>query len=73
MIILHSSDASLTASILETEERSSRGFQTFDQQLKFSKNQYSDVDNFIEKVRIMKQEGYLLYDSDQYLDDIQDV
>jgi MoaA/NifB/PqqE/SkfB family radical SAM enzyme len=47
-----------------------RGFQTFDQSLKFRKDEYAVVDSVIERVREMRKEGYLLYDSDQYLDDI---
>lgn len=46
------------------------GFRTFDQRLKFRTNEFERVDQVIERVRSMKGEGYLLYDSDQYLDDI---
>ncbi|MDH5546798.1 MAG: radical SAM protein [Gammaproteobacteria bacterium] len=47
-----------------------RGFRTFDQSLKFLSSELSTVDGVIERVRTMRKEGYLLYDSDQYLDDI---
>ena len=47
-----------------------RGFQTFDQELRFRPNEFSVVDDVVEKVRQMRKEGFLLYDSDQYLNDI---
>ena len=53
-----------------TNQNIPRGFQTFDQDLRFTEKEYTIVDNVIEKVRDMKKEGFLLYDSDQYLDDI---
>lgn len=46
------------------------GFRTFDQGLKFKEDQYNLIDEIIEDVRKMRKQGYLLYDSDQYLDDI---
>jgi MoaA/NifB/PqqE/SkfB family radical SAM enzyme len=45
-------------------------FRTFDQSKRWKKEELPYVDRLIERVRAMKQEGYLLYDSDQYLDDI---
>ena len=53
-----------------TEQKNPRGFQSFNQDLRFNINEYKSVDKLIERVRKMKGEGYLLYDSDQYLDDI---
>lgn len=53
-----------------SEYKHPQGFRTFDKTLKFKKEEYSIVDNLIEKVRSMRKEGYLLFDSDQYLDDI---
>jgi len=53
-----------------TNQKTPRGFQTFDQNLRFRTSEYPIVDSIIERVRKMKQEGYLLYDSNQYLDDI---
>jgi len=53
-----------------TKHSKPRGFRTFDTSLDFEKKQFENVDFLIERVRKMKKEGYLLYDSDQYLDDI---
>ena len=47
-----------------------RGFRTFDQSLGFRPEEYSIVDSVIERVRQMRKEGFLLFDSDQYLDDV---
>jgi len=47
-----------------------RGFRTFDQSVAFRSADFATVDDVIERVRQMRREGYLLYDSDQYLDDI---
>lgn len=47
-----------------------RGFRTFDQTLRFRKNELPVFDAVIERVRKMRKEGFLLFDSDQYLDDI---
>ena len=46
------------------------GFRSFDDSLRFRPNELSAVDGLIERVRDMRNEGFLLYDSDQYLDDI---
>ena len=46
------------------------GFRTYDQSLRFQPEHYPRVNALIEKVRKMRKEGFLLYDSDQYLDDI---
>ena len=45
-------------------------FRTFDQSLSFAQSDYEAVDSVIETVRNMRKQGALLYDSDQYLDDI---
>lgn len=45
-------------------------FRTFDQTKRWKKDELPYVDAVIERVRAMRREGYLLYDSDQYLDDI---
>jgi MoaA/NifB/PqqE/SkfB family radical SAM enzyme len=45
-------------------------FRTFDQTKRWKKEELPYVDAAIERVRAMRGEGYLLYDSDQYLDDI---
>ena len=47
-----------------------RGFRTFDQTLRFREDEMPLVDALVERVRAMRREGFLLYDSDQYLDDI---
>lgn len=47
-----------------------RGFRTFDSALRFRPDEFPVVDEIVERVRKMRTEGYLLYDSDQYLDDI---
>lgn len=46
------------------------GFRTFDASLRFREDELPVADQVIEHVRQMRKEGYLLYDSDQYLDDI---
>ncbi len=45
-------------------------FRTFDQTKRWKREELSYVDQLIERVRAMRREGFLLYDSDQYLDDI---
>jgi MoaA/NifB/PqqE/SkfB family radical SAM enzyme len=45
-------------------------FRTFDQTKRWHPDELPFVDRLIERVRAMKREGFLLYDSDQYLDDI---
>ncbi|MDD5276306.1 MAG: radical SAM protein [Methylovulum sp.] len=47
-----------------------RGFRTFDHSLRFRPDELSVVDSVVERVRQMRKEGFLLFDSDQYLDDI---
>jgi MoaA/NifB/PqqE/SkfB family radical SAM enzyme len=47
-----------------------RGFRTFDQSMKFMPEDCGAVESVIERLRTMQKEGYLLYDSDQYLDDV---
>ena len=46
------------------------GFRTYDRSLRFKKDEFEKIDTLIERVRTMRKEGFLLYDSDQYLDDI---
>lgn len=53
-----------------TNQSHPRGFRTFDQTLRFLPPDYPIVDSVIERVRAMQREGFLLYDSDRYLDDI---
>lgn len=47
------------------------GFRTYNKKLRFTPEEYDQVDEVVEQVRSMRDKGYLLYDSDQYLDDIQ--
>ena len=47
-----------------------RNFRSFDQSLRFQPEEFGRVCAVIERVREMREEGYLLYDSDQYLDDV---
>ena len=47
-----------------------RNFRTYDQAQRFSAEDYPAVDTLIERIRAMRKQGYLLYDSDVYLDDI---
>lgn len=53
-----------------TDQDRPRGFRTFDQSVRFVPQDYSEVDGVIERVRGMQRDGFLLYDSDQYLDDM---
>ena len=46
------------------------GFRTFDASLRFDASEYDTVNALVERVRVMREEGYLLYDSDQFLDDM---
>ena len=46
------------------------GFRTFDQTLRFRAEELPVVDAVIESVRQMREDGFLLFDSNQYLDDI---
>lgn len=45
-------------------------FRTFDQSKRWKPSELPYVNAVVERVRAMRREGYLLYDSDQYLDDI---
>lgn len=47
-----------------------RSFATYDPKMKFEPHQYSLVREVLNEVRSMKQDGFNLYDSDEYLDDI---
>jgi MoaA/NifB/PqqE/SkfB family radical SAM enzyme len=53
-----------------SDYRSPRGFRSFDKSLRFTAEECSVVDSVVERVRNMREEGYHLFDSDQYLDDI---
>ena len=45
-------------------------FRTFDQTKRWKPEELPYVDRLVERVRALQREGCLLYDSDQYLDDI---
>lgn len=49
---------------------SPRGFRSFDQTLNFRSEEWPIADAVVERVRQMRKDGFLLYDSDQYIDDI---
>jgi len=51
-----------------TNKLNPRGFCSFDQDLQFQPEDYPAVDALLARVREMREQGYLLYDSDQYLD-----
>ena len=53
-----------------TDYGTPRGFRTFDADLRFREDEIPVVDSILSRVHEMRREGYLLYDSDQYLDDI---
>ena len=53
-----------------TNQIKPRGFRTFDQSLKFEKTDYKKVDRLLEEIKNMKKNKYLLYDSDEYLENI---
>jgi MoaA/NifB/PqqE/SkfB family radical SAM enzyme len=48
-----------------------RSFSTFNAAVEFDPASYEDVDRVIAKIREMKRAGYHIYDSDQYIDDLQ--
>jgi hypothetical protein len=47
-----------------------RSFSTFDPAMVFDPADYGRVKAVLDQVRVMKRQGYNLYDSDEYLDDI---
>ena len=53
-----------------TENVKPMNFRTFDAALRMSAAECDKLDALIERVRSMRRDGFLLYDSDQYLDDI---
>lgn len=52
------------------DRRKPMNFRTYDQTLAFRPEHYPRVDGLIERLKRLKSEGQLLYDSDEYLDDI---
>jgi len=53
-----------------TDKLNPRGFCTFDQNLKFQPSDFPLVDELLSNIRLMREQGFLLYDSDQYLTNI---
>ncbi len=54
----------------QTDTSEPRSFSTFDRSLCFSPDQYDEIRQVLEEVKVLRNEGYNLYDSDEYLDDI---
>jgi len=54
----------------QTETTEPRSFSTFDNELCFHPDQYEEIREVLEEVKVLRDEGYNLYDSDEYLDDI---
>lgn len=54
----------------QTEITEPRSFSTFDNDLCFHPDQYDEIREVLEEVKVLRDEGYNLYDSDEYLDDI---
>ena len=54
----------------ESDPTRPRSFSTFDPALLFSPDDYPRVRAVLDQVRAMKRQGFNLYDSDEYLDDI---
>jgi MoaA/NifB/PqqE/SkfB family radical SAM enzyme len=48
-----------------------RSFSTFKNTVEFSPSQYHEIDEIIDQIRLMKKTGFNIYDSDQYIDDLQ--
>ena len=53
-----------------TSQIAPRGFRVFDPDFGWSESEQKLAFALVERIRLMRQDGYLLYDSDQYLDDI---
>jgi len=53
-----------------TAKNEPRSFSTFDNSLKFHPSQYGRVKEVLEEVKQLRDSGYNVYDSDEYLDDI---
>lgn len=54
----------------QTDKTSPRSFSTFDTNLCFRPEQYVRVKEVLEEVKTLRNQGYNVYDSDEYLDDI---
>lgn len=54
----------------QTATSEPRSFSTFDSSLLFTKEQYPRIKQVLEEVKTLRNQGYNVYDSDEYLDDI---
>jgi len=54
----------------QTDMSEPRSFSTFDDALCFTPDQYEEIRSVLEEAKVLRDEGYNLYDSDEYLDDI---
>jgi len=48
-----------------------RSFSTFNAAVEFSPDNFEEIDSVVARIREMKRAGYHIYDSDQYIDDLQ--
>ncbi len=53
-----------------TSKHRPMNFRTYDARLAFQPEHYERVNRLIDRLKQMKRQGFLLYDSDEYLDDI---
>ncbi len=53
-----------------SESHNPRGFRTYDKNLIFNEDQIRRAEKLLNRVKEMKKEGFNLYDSDEYIDDI---
>jgi MoaA/NifB/PqqE/SkfB family radical SAM enzyme len=53
-----------------TPQHTPRSFSTYDEVVKFKPEQYGRVREILNEVRDLRNQGYLLYDSDPYLEDM---
>lgn len=54
----------------QTPVHEPRSFATYDPALVFSEHQYSEVREVLDQVKELKKQGFNLYDSDEYIEDI---
>ncbi len=54
-----------------TDVTNPRSFSTFNKEMEFSTRDYVEASEVLDQVRVMKKEGFNVYDSDQFLDDLE--
>jgi MoaA/NifB/PqqE/SkfB family radical SAM enzyme len=54
-----------------TDVTNPRSFSTFNKEMNFLEKDYREIAEVLDKVRSMKRNGYNVYDSDQFLDDLE--